>query len=213
MNQWDEKYKEKWNKRYKDYEFAYGKKPNVFFKEWLPKFKSGNILMPADGEGRNGVFAAQLGWKVISFDLSVEGQSKALKLAAENFVSIKYMVGDLQELNFKKETFDAIGLVYAHFSAQKKAAFHKKLNDSLKQGGIIILEAFSKKHLDYIKLNPKVGGPRDIDMLYSNAEIETDFKDYDIIKLEEKEIVLNEGECHKGKGSVIRFVGIKVTNS
>src|SRR5438552_530605 len=110
---------QQWDERYKDHEFAYGKAPNLFFKEWLPKFKPGSIVMPADGEGRNGVFAAQLGWKVTSFDLSVEGQSKALQLATDNHVALEYIVGDLEQLTFEKETFDAIGLVYAHFSGDK----------------------------------------------------------------------------------------------
>jgi SAM-dependent methyltransferase len=203
---------QKWDERYKDPEFAYGKDPNLFFKEWLSKVEPGSILMPADGEGRNGIFAAQLGWKVTSFDLSVEGQSKALQLAKENRVALEYIVGDLEQLHFERETFDAIGLVYAHFSAEMKSIFHKKLNDYLKPGGIIILEAFSKRHLHFIDLNPEVGGPKDINMLYATAEIIADFENYEVLLLAEEEILLQEGKYHIGKGSVIRFVGRKVAN-
>lgn len=203
---------QKWDERYKDHEFAYGKDPNMFFKEWLPKFEPGSILMPADGEGRNGIFAARLGWKVTSFDLSVEGQSKASQLARENGVVLEYIVGDLGQLNFERETFDTIGLVYAHFSAEKKSIFHNKLNEYLRGDGIIILEAFSKKHIHFNKLNPKVGGPKDINMLYSKAEIIADFENYEVLMLEEEEILLNEGKYHIGKGSVIRFVGRKTGN-
>jgi len=200
---------QKWNERYKDHEFAYGKEPNMFFKEWLAKFEPGSILMPADGEGRNGVFAARLGWKVTSFDLSVEGQSKALQLAKEKGVAIGYIVGDLEQLDFERESFDAIGLVYAHFSAEKKSIFHRKLDGYLKPGGVIIFEAFSKSHLHLIQLDPKVGGPKDIDMLYSTAEIIADFQNYEVLKLEEEEILLQEGKYHDGRGAVIRYVGRK----
>lgn len=199
-----------WDERYKVREFAYGKDPNMFFKAWLPRFEPGSILMPADGEGRNGVFAARLGWEVTSFDLSVEGQSKALQLAKENGVALEFIVGDFEQLRFEKETFDAIGLVYAHFVAEKKSIFHKKLNDYLRSGGIIILEAFSKRHLPFRALNPKVGGPRDINMLYSKEEILTDFENYEVLLLEEEEILLNEGKYHIGNGAVIRFVGRKM---
>ncbi len=200
---------QKWDERYKDPEFAYGKEPNVFFKEWLPKFEPGSILMPADGEGRNGVFAAQLGWQVTSFDLSAEGQTKALQLAKENGVTLEYMVGDLAHLHFASETFDAIGLVYAHFSAEQKSLFHHKLNDFLRPGGIVILEAFSKRHLHFNTLHPAVGGPKDILMLYSTEEILIDFEQYEVLLLAEEEILLNEGKFHIGTGSVIRFVGRK----
>lgn len=202
--------KQKWDNRYKDAEFAFGKDPNLFFKEWLLTFKAGNILLPADGEGRNGVFAAELGWTVTSFDLSVEGQHKAMLLAKEKNVSLNYIVADFDYLNFDEETFDVIALVYAHFPAEKKSAFHKKLKQYLKPGGIIILEAFGKKHLDYRKLNPSVGGPTDIDTLYSKEEIMADFEGFELLLLKEEEIDLSEGMYHIGKGSVVRFIGKKL---
>lgn len=201
---------QKWDERYKDQEFAYGKEPNLFFKKWLSEFKPGSILMPADGEGRNGVFAARQGWEVTSLDLSIEGQSKALQLAKEQHVELAYIVGDLEDLYFENASFDAIGLVYAHFPAEKKSIFHQQLNDYLKPGGIIILEAFSKNHIHLNKLDPKVGGPKDVDMLYSTAEIIADFEGYEVLLLEEEEILLNEGKYHIGKGAVVRFVGRKI---
>jgi len=206
---WDNDYKNMWNNRYKENEFVYGKEPNLFFKEWIQKFEPGTLLMPADGEGRNGVFAAQLGWKVTSTDLSEEGKSKALALAKEKNITLEYIVGDLEQLHFEAASFDAIGLIYAHFAAEKKSFLHKKLNEYVKPGGIIIFEAFSKLHLVYNERDPKVGGPKDINMLFSTAEIAADFENYEILLLEEKEITLEEGKYHIGKGSVIRFVGRK----
>lgn len=206
----EEEAENKWNNRYQEAHYAYGKGPNLFFKEWLYKFEPGAILMPADGEGRNGVFAAQLGWKVTSLDLSIAGKSKALQLAEEKHVALEYIVGDLEQLGFEKESFDAIGLIYAHFAAEKKSLFHKKLDSYLKPGGIIILEAFSKKHLELNNLDPKVGGPKDIDMLFSKAEIAADFENYEPLILEEVEAFLNEGEYHIGKSAMVRFVGRKI---
>ena len=46
-------------------------------------------------------------------------------------------------------------------------------------------------------------------MLFSIDELKSDFVNYEIIELEEKEIELNEGVFHNGKGSVVRFVGRK----
>lgn len=208
-NNWNKEYKNMLDERYKQEAYAYGKEPNAFFKDSLKKFEPGSILMPADGEGRNGVYAATLGWSVTSFDLSAEGKTKALSLAKEYNVGITYLVGDFELISFDKEKFDAVGLIYAHIDAAKKRLFHQKLNDLLKPGGIILLEAFSKSHLNYNEINSKVGGPSDIDMLYSKEEILSDFVNYDILLLEEIEITLNEGIYHKGIGSVIRFVGIK----
>lgn len=209
MTKGDLKYKEFWNEKYQNTNFAYGKEPNLFFKEELQKIKTGKILLPADGEGRNSVYASKLGWDVTATDLSIEGKSKALKLANEFGINLQYIVGDIQDLEFPKESFDAIGLIYAHFSAWKISIIHQKLTTLLKPNGYIIFEAFSKNHLNYQKNNPKIGGPKDVDMLFSIEQIQQDFTGFEIQVLEEKEVFLNEGDSHNGKGSVIRFIGKK----
>jgi 2-polyprenyl-3-methyl-5-hydroxy-6-metoxy-1,4-benzoquinol methylase len=205
----NESWVERWNDRYSQDEFAYGIHPNNYLKVQLEKLTAGTILFPAEGEGRNAVFAARLGWTVSAFDISVEGKNKAIRLAETNGVTIDYQVGELQTLNYNTEQFDAIALIYAHFPAEIKSAYHKTLDTWLRKGGLIIFEAFSKKHIDYIAVNEKVGGPKDIAMLFSIDELKTDFANYEIIELEEKEIELSEGLYHNGKGSVIRFTGRK----
>ncbi|WP_145856515.1 class I SAM-dependent methyltransferase [Pedobacter suwonensis] len=205
----DDAWVDRWNDRYSTNEFAYGEQPNNYLKEQLTPLDTGTILFPAEGEGRNAVFAAKLGWKVSAFDISTEGKNKAVQLAIHNQVSIDYQVGELQDLNYKAGQFDAIALIYAHFPSSIKSTYHKTLSHYLCKGGLVIFEAFSKKHLHYIAANEKVGGPKEIDMLFSIEEIKADFEDYEIIVLEEKEIELNEGLFHNGLGSVIRFVGRK----
>ena len=200
---------DKWNDRYSKEEFAYGEQPNNYLKEQLEKIKAGTILFPAEGEGRSAVFAAKLGWTVSAFDISANGKNKALRLAENNNVKIDYQVGELQTLHYKPGQFDAIALIYAHFPADIKSSYHKTLGKYLRKNGIVIFEAFSKKHIDYIAMNENVGGPKDIASLFSIDEIKSDFSDFEIIELAEQEIDLNEGLFHNGKGCVIRFVGRK----
>jgi 2-polyprenyl-3-methyl-5-hydroxy-6-metoxy-1,4-benzoquinol methylase len=199
--------KDFWDDRYSKEEFAYGEEPNNYLKEQLKKLPPGTILFPAEGEGRNAVFAAKLGWTVSAFDISKEGQNKAITLAKKNNVTIDYKVGDLQTLDFEPEQFDTIALIYAHFPADIKSFYHKAFDKYLKTDGIIIFEAFNKKHIEYVTANAKVGGPEDIETLFSIDEIKSDFPNYEIIELVEKEIELNEGLYHNGKGSVVRFLG------
>lgn len=200
---------DRWNERYSNNEFAYGEQPNNYLREQLEKLKAGTILFPAEGEGRNAVYAAQIGWTVAAFDISVEGQKKAFQLAERKNVTLNYGVGELEKMNYADEQFDAIGLIYAHFPAPIKSIYHKALDKYLKPGGVIIFEAFSKKHIDYVAKNEKVGGPKDIASLFSIEEIKTDFPNYDFEELVEMEIELKEGLFHNGQGSVIRFTGPK----
>ncbi|KXH84719.1 class I SAM-dependent methyltransferase [Chryseobacterium kwangjuense] len=206
----DHNWLDRWNDRYSSQEFAYGTEPNNYLKEQLEKLEPGSILFPAEGEGRNAVFAATKGWNVSAFDISSEGKNKALQLAEQHQVTIDYQVGELQTLDFQEEQFDVIALIYAHFPADIKSSIHQMLDRYLRKGGFIIFEAFSKKHLEYVTKNEKVGGPKDIGSLFSVEEIKADFPDYRVIQLEEMEIQLNEGLFHNGTGSVIRFTGQKL---
>ncbi len=201
---------DRWNTRYQAEEYAYGTEPNQFLREKIQNLKPGKILFGAEGEGRNAVYAAKLGWDVFAFDISVEGRKKALELAEKHNVSMDYQVGFLPELDFKKEDFDVVALIYAHFPKNIKSEYHQILNETLKIGGIIIFEAFGKKHLDYRNQNEKIGGPTDLESLFSIEEIKNDFKGYEILQLEEVEVELSEGLYHNGKGSVVRFIGKKI---
>lgn len=200
---------QKWNHKYSQKEFAYGTQPNTFFKEQIDRLQAGKILLGAEGEGRNGVYAAQKKWEVMAFDISIEAKKKALQLAGNKGVTIDYQLGNLPDLKLENDEFDAIALIFAHFSPNIRAEYHKLLHQKLKHSGIVIFEGFSKKHSKYQKINPKIGGPSDADWLFSIEEIKSDFGNYEIIQLTEEEVELSEGNSHNGKGFVIRFLGIK----
>jgi SAM-dependent methyltransferase len=198
-----------WNERYATDEYAYGVLPNEFLKSELSKLTPGTILFPADGEGRNGVYAAKQGWTVFAYDVSIEGRKKAQQLAEKNGVIINYSIHSFEDMPYRPNQFDAIALVYSHFPSLKRPAFHKALISLMKPGGIFILEAFSKNNIEYVTKNEKVGGPRDIDMLYSVGELQKDFSSLEIIKLDEEVVALQEGLYHNGTGAVVRFVARK----
>jgi len=202
--------KEFWNKRYSTTEYVYGVEPNAFLKQSLSKYKiAGKMLFPADGEGRNSVFAASLGIETTAFDISEAGMSKALALAKSQNVSVKYLVGELSEHDFQNESFDAMALIFAHFPPSILDDYHQQLIKFVKKDGLVILEGFSKNHLKYNTQNPKVGGPRKIEMLFSIEQIKETFNDFEILYLEEEEVELKEGAYHIGKGAVVRFIGRK----
>lgn len=203
--------KEFWDNRFGEKEYAYGIEPNEFFKKTLAKLQlKGNILFPAEGEGRNAVYAAKMGLDVSAFDLSIEGKKKAEKLAQSNNVQINYSVGELNEHSYEENSFDTIVLIFAHFPPPLRSKMHQQLSKLLKPNGIIIIEGFSKNQMKFQETNPLAGGPRNMDMLFSKEEIKNDFPEFEILQLTEKVVELSEGNYHKGKSSVIQFVGRKI---
>lgn len=196
--------KEFWNERYAKNEFIYGTEPNEFFREELENLTVGKIILPCDGEGRNAVFAAKLGWHVNAFDFSPSAKEKAKALAKQEGVNPVYEVADIIEKEFKENSADVVALIYAHFPAELRKISHQKAIKWLKPGGRLILEAFNPKQIDNHS-----GGPKNIDMLYSEDLLREDFKDLKIEKLEILETNLSEGNFHKGKADVIRLIAIK----
>lgn len=199
-----------WDERFANNKSVYGEEPNQFFKEQLSKLEAGTLLLPAEGEGRNAIFAAKTGWEVSAFDSSKVGRENALKRAQIENVAIDYKLQDILEFDYSENMFDAIGLVFAHFPSIIRAKFHQKLISNLRVGGYIILEGFSKNHLKFSEKNPSAGGPKNIDMLFDSESILEDFSSLKTILIEEKIIHLSEGEFHQGESYVVRYVGQKM---
>lgn len=195
MNMWDE--------RYNGREYFYGTEPNIFFSEQLRKLTAGSLLLPCEGEGRNAIFAAKNGWDVHCFDLSLVGMQKAISLAESNNVTVNYFLQDANMFQANQE-FDVCGLIYSHFNPEFRERNHSAFVESMKPGGLAILEAFNKKQITLSS-----GGPKDIDMLYSIEVLKNDFKSLDIEYLEEMEVELDEGDNHKGYAEIIRMIARK----
>jgi len=193
-----------WDERYSTNNYVYGIQPNLFFKEQITKLPLGKLLLVGEGEGRNAIYAAMLGWQVHALDSSTVAKQKALKLAEDNNVAIHYETADVLNYNFGANSYDAIGIIFFHINEQESSSFFKRLYDALKPNGKIILELFSKN-----QLGKKSGGPQDLNVLCSIEQIH---KSFPLLKPEiliEENIYLSEGEFHQGEASVIRFVGVK----
>lgn len=193
-----------WNERYAADDYVYGTEPNEFLKAELPKHQTGRILFPGEGEGRNAVFAAQLGWEVTAFDSSIEGKLKAERLAAAKSVSINYIPASYDEADFPDEQFDCLVFIYTHMPAAKRREYHQRFLQWLNPGGTVVLEGFSKA-----QISNNTGGPKDADMLWSGDELRGDFASLRSLEIQELEIELAEGDFHQGKANVIRLIGVK----
>ena len=193
-----------WNERYSQKEYAYGTNPNDFFKKSLENLTIGKMLLPGEGEGRNAVYAAKLGWDVTAFDFSHSAKKKAFALAEKEGVKIKYSVKSYVDFNPRLAEFDCIASIFVHTPKETRKSFHNKLITLLRPGGRIILEGFSKE-----QINNNSGGPKNIDMLFSKNELLEDFKAVQKVEIAEKEIELNEGQFHQGIAYTIQLIAIK----
>ena len=193
-----------WNNRYAENKTVYGREPNQFFKRFIDTHKPASILLPAEGEGRNAIYAAGKGWQVDAFDFSDEARKKAIELAEQNKLRINYQVQRIENFHAAK-SYDAVGLIYVHLPAAIRQNFHRQIHDSLRSGGYLVFEAFAKEQIHF-----NSGGPKEISLLYDAPTVCSDFPFLHIISCGQKEIELNEGPFHKGKAAVLQLVGQKL---
>ncbi len=193
-----------WDEKYSQNQHIYGTEPNAFIKFFIDKLNAGKILFPAEGEGRNAVYAAKKGWTVEAFDSSPIAVKNAINWAGKNNVKINYTNEDVIFYTPKSDYFHIVAVSFLHLPRVHRRIFSVKMWESLRIGGKMIMEVFSKEQL---KLSS--GGPKNEDLLYSEEDILNDFPCFKIESLKTVTVDLNEGNGHKGKASVIRFIGIK----
>ena len=86
-----------WDERFDTPEYIYGTQPNDFIVSVANEIPPSKVLCLADGEGRNGVYLASLGYDVTAVDQSAVGLAKAQKLAIAKQVSITTIQANLAD--------------------------------------------------------------------------------------------------------------------
>jgi SAM-dependent methyltransferase len=187
-----------WDQRYEKKDFAYGQEPNVFLKERAPLASAmAQALSLADGEGRNGTYLAQLGYKVTSIDFSPAAKIKALSLAKQKSVDLDYHLMDLNQYHLQTNQWDLIASIFYQPLSTVRKRHYKKVFDALKPQGVFILET-------KVSLNGK-----DSDRYPSVQVLVEELSPLEIVYADESERVLNEGAYHQGVQRTVQIFAKK----
>lgn len=196
-----------WNERFDQEEFIFGKEPNEYLVEKARQHLKVNdkVLCIADGEGRNGVWLAKQGMNVVGFDASDIALAKAKKFAQENHVQVDYSFSDTDSFDWQVNEYDAVVGIFIQFAdpAMRERIF-RQTYQTLKPGGIFILQGYTPKQLEY-----KTGGPSLIEHLYTEDLIRDLAKDFTILELTSYEKELSEGPRHTGMSAILGLVARK----
>jgi cyclopropane fatty-acyl-phospholipid synthase-like methyltransferase len=195
-----------WQQRFSGDDYRFGTAPNAFLKAHAHLLKKGQTALAiADGEGRNGVFLAEQGLDVLSADFSPNAQAKARKLAAARGVSMRVEQVDLINWEWPAETFDVVAAIFFQFAGPAdRAKIFAGIRKTLKPGGLLLLEGYGPKQLDY-----KTGGPPHLDHLYTSALLKDAFADFASVEVREYDAEIYEGSGHGGMSALVDLVGRK----
>jgi len=162
------------------------------------------VLCLADGEGRNSVYLASLGYDVTAVDNSLVGLEKAQKLAKVKGVSINTVHADLADYDLGIQKWDAIVSIFCHVPPFIRLDLHSKIYPALTNGGVLLLEAYTPKQLEF-----KTGGPPVAALTMQSEQLSAELRP---LKLKlNHEIVRDviEGKGHHGQGAVVQVIGIR----
>lgn len=191
-----------WDERFRPAELPYGEQPSLFLVEQLPRLgPPGRALLPGDGGGRNGVWLAGQGWQATSLDFSPVALARARDLAARRRVQLDTVQADVTAWTWPRGELDLVVAVYLHLPSSIRPAVHRAMLEAVKPGGYVLIEAFAEAQLAYAS-----GGPKDRDLLFSEAVVRADFAEADLCILRTQEIDLDEGPLHRGPGMLIRLL-------
>lgn len=198
--------KDFWNERFGGEDYFYGTSPNAFLASQASRLSPClSALSVADGEGRNGVWLAEQGLDVRAIDFSEKGLQKSRKLAESRGVSLQTEQVDVHTWDWGENRFDVIVAIFIQFaSPQERSALHQAIQRALKPGGLLLLQGYRPKQLEY-----RTGGPSSVDNLYDADVLRRDFAALEILELREHDSVISEGPGHSGMSALVDLVARK----
>ena len=114
---------------------------NKFLADSIRDRQPGAALDIGMGQGRNSLFLAAMGWQVTGFDISEVGVKQAQAEAAKRGLKIDARVGDVDKFDYGKQRWDLVVGMYMHQYLTRNA---KKIVDSLKPGGMLVIEGIHR---------------------------------------------------------------------
>jgi SAM-dependent methyltransferase len=195
-----------WDTRYAGDGFYYGTEPNDFLKSNAKLISpGGEVLCLAEGEGRNAVFLAGLGFKVTAVDGSAVGLSKMEELARTKNVSVTQVVSDLDGYRIEPESWDGIVSIWCHLPVGLRKRLHRAVVNGLRPGGVVILESYHPRQLEF-----KTGGPPDASRMMMLNDLREEFSGLDFVVAQEIEREIHEGKGHFGQSAVVQVIARKI---
>ncbi|RNC72694.1 MAG: class I SAM-dependent methyltransferase [Desulfuromonadales bacterium] len=193
-----------WDERYDTDDFVYGREPNAFLAGVSGMIPAGDVLCLAEGEGRNAVFLARQGHRVVAVDSSAVGLAKATRLAQESGVRIETVTADLADFAIEPGRWDAIVSIFCHVPPTVRKALHWGVVQGLRAGGLFVLEGYTPAQL---KLG--TGGPPSAELMMTLVELREELEGLEFLQAREMERDVVEGRLHTGRGAVVQIVARK----
>lgn len=130
-----------WDARFHEQGFAYGENANDFLVACAANLPRGKALSLGEGEGRNAVHLAKLGFDVTAVDFSEVGLKKAHTLAQQHGVQIQCIRADLADFEMDTERWHLVVSVFCQPDSAVRQRLYGQLGKTLQAGGSFVMES------------------------------------------------------------------------
>ena len=174
--------------------FKFGAKPNKKVEELISLLpEKGNVLDIGCGAGGNSIFLAEKGFNITAID----NDEEAIKAIKEKYPKINTINQDILNFKFEADKYDLILAINVlnFFKKEDAETIIENMIKSLKQGGLIYIQAFS--------VNEKCKG---FGCLFGKEELLNYFSKNEVLECEELNIKDNHPPLGKHEHSIIRLL-------
>ena len=184
-----------WDKRYAGADYLFGTKLAAWLIALEPHLVAGGkTLVVADGEGRNFVYLASMGYDVRATDYSQVAQSKAKALAKEAGVDIDFVLSDIYDPDWSAKAYDNFVAIFIQFVPPERVSeIFSELARATRAAGTLLIHGYTPERVAL-----GTGGPGNPDHMYTLDMLAQAFSHMQIKINRAYTATLDEGRGHSG---------------
>ncbi|OZF54630.1 SAM-dependent methyltransferase [Rhodococcus sp. 14-2470-1b] len=172
---------EDWDRKYERRELVFGEPPNQTLVEIATSLPRGRALDLACGAGRNSIWLATRGWEVTGVDFSSEALTRAHRVASASPASVRnrltWVHADVTTV-LPEPGYDLVLVLYLHLPHEQRRKAISTALDALKPDGILMILGHHSNNIA-----DGVGGPQEVELLYTPEELAIDVGDRAVVNL------------------------------
>lgn len=180
--------REQWDERHATGAPIESAEPDPTLIEEVAGLRPGQALDLGAGDGRNAVWLAANGWRVMAVDFSVVGLERGRTLAEKRGVEIEWVLADLLEWAPPASAFDLVTLFFIHLPPEERRRVYMGAAAAVAPGGSLLIVGH-----DLMNLTEGAGGPQDPDVLFTPADLSADLRAFSVQRAETRRRSSAEG--------------------
>ena len=189
--------REDWNRHYEERGHNHGRRPDPTVVAELDRLRPGRALDLGCGQGRNGAWLAEQGWRVTGVDFSDAALAEARRAAP----AAEWVQADLREYEPAAAAYDLVLYVFVQLPAVERRAVLERAAAAVAPGGTLLVVGH-----DLLNLTEGWAGPSDPAVLFTPDDVAAELPGLEVERAERvrRPVVDEDGQPRVQVDAVVR---------